>query len=168
MSSHFAISADQTFHMLGVRLMHDTQAYTQQHEQIQLHSCKISQRCTKTTLYDSAQNVLKTFRCSSMHSITHTVPDCNMLPMEADHTYQGCLPFCDLHNKSLTVRQTGKVQSLYIAHANCAISKLHTCVMQSWDSENAQCNLEIAQFPDCAEHKQYQIVSLLRNFSVCV
>ena len=95
--------------------------------------------------------------------------------MEVDAAYQGCLPSCELHSRSLTVGRTGKVRrlrthvtqspdcarvlrNLQIAHMCYAISRLRTCVTQSpdclcnlevrtqsRDSENAQRNLEIAQ-----------------------
>ena len=98
-----------------------------------------------------------------------------MPPMEVDAAYQGCLPSCELHSRSLTVGRTGKVcrlrtrvtqspdcahilRNLQIAHMCYAISRLRTCVTQSpdclrnleirtqsRDSENAQRNLEIAQ-----------------------
>ena len=56
-------------------------------------------------------------------------------------------------NRSLSGKQA-KFE-VCILHMQIAQSRNCTLViiMQSWDSENAQCNLEIAQFPDCAEHK---------------
>ena len=32
-----------------------------------------------------------------------TLPDPSILPMETDATYQGCLPSCELHSRSLNV-----------------------------------------------------------------
>ena len=45
---------------------------------MQLYSCKISCRCTRTTPYHSTQNVLKTFCCSSIQALL-TFPDCSMV-----------------------------------------------------------------------------------------
>ena len=50
-----------------------------------------------------------------------TLPDRNTPPMEADATYQGCLPFCELHSRSFAVGSTG-AYDLEIAHMCCAIS----------------------------------------------
>ena len=85
-----------------------------------------------------------------------------MSPMEADAAYQGCLPSCELHSRSLAVRHTGKVyrlrmrvtqspdcaqvlHNLGILRMRNAISRLCTSVTQSRDSENAQRNLQIVQ-----------------------
>ena len=75
-----------------------------------------------------------------------------MPPMEADAAYQGCLPSCELHSRSLAIGRTGAcdleialrgLRNLEIAHILCyAIPRLPA---QSRDSENAQHNLEIAQ-----------------------
>ena len=59
--------------------------------------------------------------------------------MEADAAYQGCLPSCELHSRSLTVGRTG-TRDLEIAHTLCDRKIAHP-----QDSENAQHNLEIAQ-----------------------
>ena len=74
-----------------------------------------------------------------MHSIT--LPDCSMPPMEADTTYQGCLPSCKLHmhSRSLTVRCTSKVESLYIAHSNHTIFRLHMCTNKSYCRSCVSC-----------------------------
>ena len=86
-----------------------------------------------------------------------TLPDRNMPPMEADAAYQGCLPSCELHSRSLTVGRTC-VQAKFVDCAH-AISRLHTCVTQSLDCLR---NLGILRmrntisrlrkFSDCAEH----------------
>ena len=79
--------------------------------------------------------------------------------MEVDAAYQGCLPSCKLHSRSLAVRCTGACD-LEIAHMRYAISRLRTCVTQSRDClrnlgiprmRNAISRL--CKFPDCTEHK---------------
>ena len=75
--------------------------------------------------------------------------------------YQGCLPSCELHSRSLAVGGTGACD-LEIAHTwltqsrDCAhvlrISRLHTRVTQSQDSENAQRISRLHKFSDCTEH----------------
>ena len=67
--------------------------------------------------------------------------DRNMPPMEADAAYQGCLPSCELHSRSLDVGRTDACD-LEIAYTCYVIPRLPA---QSRDSENAQRNLEIAQ-----------------------
>ena len=64
-----------------------------------------------------------------------------MPPMEADTTYQRCLPSCELHSRSLDVGRTDTCD-LEIAYTCYVIPRLPA---QSWDSENAQRNLEIVQ-----------------------
>ena len=59
--------------------------------------------------------------------------------MEADAAYQGCLPSCELHNRSLAVGHTG-TRDLEIAHMLRNLQIAH-----SQDSENAQRNLEIVR-----------------------
>ena len=59
--------------------------------------------------------------------------------MDADAAYQGCLPSCELHSRSLAVGRTG-TRDLDIAHM---LRDLQIAYTQ--DSENAQHNLEIAQ-----------------------
>ena len=54
--------------------------------------------------------------------------------MEADAAYQGCLPSCELHSRSLDVGRTDACD-LEIAYTCYVISRLPA---QSWDSENAQ------------------------------
>ena len=75
-----------------------------------------------------------------------------MPPMEADAAYQGCLPSCELHSRSLAVGRTGKVR------------RLCTCVTQSPDCTDSQiarniytvlsrdCNPEIAQYIHVLQH----------------
>ena len=80
-----------------------------------------------------------------------TLLDCSMPPIEADTAYQGCLPTCELHSRSslsgiqvhaiLRLRTRG-LCNLQIAHMCYVISR---SPVQSWDSENAQCNLKIAR-----------------------
>ena len=60
-------------------------------------------------------------------TIVRNLQDRSMPPMEVDTAYQGCLPSCELHNRSLTVRRT----------VACG----------SWDCAHALHNLEIAQIP---------------------
>ena len=72
-----------------------------------------------------------------------------MPPMEVDAAYQGCLPSCELHSRSLTVGRTGKVRRLrtrVTQSPDCAhVLRNLEIRTQSRDSENAQRNLEIAQ-----------------------
>ena len=77
----FAISSDRTSHTLGVKHMIHKHIPSSM-KKIRLYSCKISRRCTTTPPYGSAQNVSKTVRCLSTHSITHS-PDHNKPPIEA-------------------------------------------------------------------------------------
>ena len=66
-----------------------------------------------------------------------TLPDRNMPLMEADATNQGCLPFCKLHSRSLTV-----MSGLHVhVHMTSQISQAywqrqiaHVIIMQSQDS----------------------------------
>ena len=44
-----------------------------------------------------------------------TLPDRSMPPMEVDAAYQGCLPCCELHSRSLAIGRTGAC-NLEIAH----------------------------------------------------
>ena len=133
------ISSDLTFHVLSVRHM--------------MHKCIPSTmnkyNCTPVRYHVNAQELLritrstqnfsKTLRCLSIHSIT--LPDCSMPPMEADTTYQGCLPSCKLHmhSRSLTVRCTSKVERLYIAHSNHTIFRLHMCTNKSYCRSCVSC-----------------------------
>ena len=59
--------------------------------------------------------------------------------------YQGCLPSCKLHSRSLTVRLTGKVRSSGLQAKFERSPRNLEIGAQSRDSENAQRNLEIAQ-----------------------
>ena len=80
--------------------------------------------------------------------------------MEADAAYQGCLPSCKLHSRSLAVKHTAKFVDctcdLETAHTCYAISRLRTCVMQS---------------PDCLLNlgilRMRNAISRLRKFSDC-
>ena len=93
--------------------------------------------CTPVRYHVNAQELLhitqyKTSRKLSVayqYTALLILPDRNMPPMEADTTYQGCLPSCKLHmhSRSLTVRCTSEVESLYITHSNHKILRLHTC-----------------------------------------
>ena len=78
-----------------------------------------------------------------------TFPDRNMPPMQADVSYQGCLPSCKLHSRSLTVGHTGKVCRLRMWSWDCAhvlhnlqiasaIWGIWECATQSWDCANYQ------------------------------
>ena len=85
----------------------------------------VSCSCTRTTPYRTTQNVSKTFRCSSVHSIT--LPDYSVLLIKytVDH--------------SLTVRRYRKSSKF----VNCAR------VMQSldWNAiSRLKCNLKILTF----------------------
>ena len=121
---HLSISSDLTFHGLSVRHM--------------MHKCIPSimnkYNCTPVRYHVNAQELRITRHKTSrklfvayQYTALLILPDCNMPPMEADTTYQGCLPSCKLHmySRSLTVRRTSKVESLYIAHLNHTIFRLH-------------------------------------------
>ena len=121
---HLSISSDQTFHVLSMRHM--------MHKCIPITMNKYN--CTPVR-YVNAQELLlitrhKTSRklfVAYQYTALLILPDCNMPPMEADATYQSCLPSCKLHmhSRSLTVRCTSKVESLYIARLNHTIFRLH-------------------------------------------
>ena len=94
-------------------------------------------------------------RCSSIHSIAYSSRS-NYASCGGRCRFQGCLTFCELHSRALTVERTSTcdleiahtcLRNLQIAHTCYAISRLCTRVMQSQDSENAQHNLEIVQIP---------------------
>ena len=100
----------ETFHVLGVSYMirKPTQNYS-------------------VSLGTKRLNVSKTFRCSivitqqcSLFQIAvslvalGTSLDRSMLSMEADAAFQGCLPSCKLHSRSLAVRRTRKIESSYV------------------------------------------------------
>ena len=129
--------------------------------------------CT-TTPYHLAQNVSKTLRCSSTHSIT--LPDRNM---EAGAGYQGCLPSCELHihsRHSLAGRLAKwkfvdcacKLRNLKIAHVWYALSRLR--------NSRLECNLRILRmrnaisrlrkFSDCTEHIQIVLQCVIYRYSL--
>ena len=86
---------------------------------------------TCTPIYSSA--------IAHQHTALLTLPDCNMPLIEAaDAAYQGCLPSCELHSRSLIVEHTGKV------------CRLRMQIMQSWDCTR------VTQSPDCARVTQSQ------------
>ena len=103
------------------------------------------------------------FFSAAQHTALLTLPDRSMPPiaMEADAVHQGCLPFCELHSRSLVVGRTSiqlqvhailrlrtrGLRNFEIAQMRYAILRSRTRVMQSRDSENAQRNLEIVQIP---------------------
>ena len=64
----------------------------------------------------------------------------NNMPLieAADAAYQGCLPSCELHSRSLIVEHTGKV------------CRLRMQIMQSWDCTR------VTQSPDCDHVTQSQ------------
>ena len=109
---HLPISSDLTFHVLSMKHM--------------THKCIPSTmnkyNCTPVRYNVNAQELLHItqHKTSQKNSVAYQytalliLPDRNMPPMEADATYQGCLPSCELHmhSRSLTVRRTGKVESL--------------------------------------------------------
>ena len=89
------------------------------------------------------------FHCSSTHSITHssrsqyahqhialpTLPDRSMPPMEAYTTYQGCLPSCELHSRSLAVgRSWDCAHMLRNPEIAYTISGFWECATQSQDN----------------------------------
>ena len=83
-----------------------------------------------------------------------------MPPMEVDAAYQGCLPSCELHSRSLTVGRTGKVR------------RLRTRVTQSPDCAHVLRNLQIACAISRLERnlgilRMRNAISRLRKFSDC-
>ena len=103
-----AIPSDRTFHMLGVRHM--------------IHNCILSSmnkyNCTAVRYYADVYSVSLGTKCLkslplviNTYIITHP-SRLQYPPMEADAAYQGCLPSSVLYSRLLTVRLTGKVQSL--------------------------------------------------------
>ena len=134
---HLPISSDLTFHVLCVRHM--------------MHKCIPSimnkYNCTPVRYHVNAQELLCITQHKTSRSIAHyytallILPDCNMPPMEADTTYQSCLPSCKLHmhSRSLPVRCTSKVESLYIAHSNHTIFRLHMCTNKSYCRSCVSC-----------------------------
>ena len=131
----------------------------------------MSCRCTATTPYHSAQNILKTFRCSSIHSITLHVlilPDHNKPPsvsctvMTVEHSLSG-----------VTVSKFLDIDCMQITRS---ILRLCTCVMQSLDCPHnlkicmhleigcnfrilRMCNaiLRLPKFSDCVEQSSGNI-----------
>ena len=108
-----------------------------------------------TTIDRQTSNTTYSSSVAHQYAALLTPPDRNMSPMEAGTAYQGCLPSCKLHSRSLTVVSTGKVRRLrtcvtqspdcthVIQSPDCLLNvEIRT---QSRDSENAQCNLEIVQ-----------------------
>ena len=97
------------------------------------------------------------FCCSSKHSITHS----SRSQYVSFTAYQGCLPSCELHSRSLAVERTVAcdleiahprfTQSQDCAHVLRNLEIVHKCYAtprlpaQSRDSENEQRNLEIAR-----------------------
>ena len=81
-------------------------------------------RQTSNATYSSAILLIDTHSSRSQY-----------VSMEADAAYQGCLPSCELHSRSIAVGRTDA----------CDLEIAHVVIMQSRDSENAQRNLKIAQ-----------------------
>ena len=74
-----------------------------------------------------------------------TLPGLDMPPMEANNTFQGCLPSYELHrhdSRSLTVRRHSMKVRRY---------RLHMQITRSWDCACLLCNFRICatQFRDC-------------------
>ena len=112
-------------------------------------SAKIRFNCRWLWLTTIARQTLNaTYSSVVAHQYTAllTLSDRNMSLIEADTSYQGCLPSCKLHSRSLAVKHTGKV------------CRLHMQIMRSGDCGHVLHNLKIAhtdcthviQFPDCA------------------
>ena len=96
----------------------------------------------------------------------------------------GCLPSCELHSRSLTVRRKVACRSWDCAHVVYAISRLrkhvvyaisrlHTRVTQSWDCLRNlgilwMCNTisRLHKFPDCAEHTRDTLSTCNSKMSV--
>ena len=82
-------------------------------------------------------------------SVTQYITHSSRLQYTANAAYQGCLnPASYTADRSLLEKLRVRTQS---AHVNHVILRYHTCYAisrlgaQSLDSENVQCNLEIAQ-----------------------
>ena len=74
------------------------------------------------------------FSAAHQHTTLLTLPDRSMPPiaMEADAVHQGCLPFCELHSRSLAVGRTPiQLQAHAILRTTCAQSRDHAHVLRN-------------------------------------
>ena len=115
------------------------------------------------SLYRSAQNLSKTLHCLSMHSITHTLPDCNMPPMEADAAYHRCLPSCEPRSTCCEAnRQSSKLVDC--AYKSCDLEIVHVCYAIS----RLECNLWILRMCNAISRLRGTDISIGWRWWLCL
>ena len=151
----FAILYNQTFHVLGMRHMVCKR----------IPSSMNKYNCTVVRYHVDAKELLVSLGTKCFVNLPllintqhYPLQDPNMPPMEADATYQGCLPFCELHrhdSRFLTVRRYSIKVRVHTRCSDCTNVLCNLwigCVILRLILRMHNAILRLRKFSDCTEH----------------